>query len=253
MIVFNQPLNIHHMPTHLSTISQHAAAVNANLQQRSPIQCWFYVLPSRIKRRMRWSYCYAKPIFSQLLARWVSRYAPILNERMRRHLRPLNESWRVDETYVRVGGKWTYLYRALDSEGNTIDFMLSPYRDRIAAKHFLQLALWRVGHLGPRVINVDGHPAYPSVITELKRTGELSNVCRCRPSPYMNNIIEQDHRFIKKRIVASQWFRSVQGAVNTIQGYEAMHMIRKGQIRSLQKGDIVGQVRFVNRAFGLAA
>ncbi len=131
--------------------------------------------------------------------------------------------------------------------------MLSPYRDRIAAKHFLQLALWHVGHLRPRVINVDGHPAYLSVITELKQTGELSKACRCRPSPYMNNIIEQDHRFIKKRIVASQWFRSVQGAVNTIQGYEAMHMIRKGQIRWLKKGDIAGQVRFVNRAFGLAA
>lgn len=99
------------------------------------------------------------------VARWVLRYAPILNERMRRHLRRPNWSWRVDETYVRVAGKWTYLYRALDSEGNAIDFMLSLYRDRIAAKHFLQLALRRVGHLRPRVINVDGHPAYPSVIT----------------------------------------------------------------------------------------
>src|SRR4051812_25237046 len=79
--------------------------------------------------------------------------------------------------------------------------MLSPYRDRIAAKHFLQLTLWRVGQLRPRVINVDGHPAYPFVISELKQTGELSKVCRCRPSPYLNNIIEQDHRFIKKRIV----------------------------------------------------
>ena len=69
----------------------------------------------------------------------------------------------------------------------------------------------------------------------------------------MNNIIEQDHRFIKKRIVASQWFRSVEGAITTIQGYEAMHMIRKGQIRRIQKGDIAGQVRFVNRAFSLAA
>src|SRR5436309_8115883 len=101
-----------------------------------------------------------------------SSFAELLKlNRMRRHLRNPNRSWRVDETYVRVGGMWTYLYRALDSEGNTIEFMLSPYRDRIAAKHFLQLTLRRVGHLRPRVINVDGHPAYPSVITELKRTG----------------------------------------------------------------------------------
>jgi transposase-like protein len=141
------------------------------------------------------------------------------------------------------------------SPGNSVTSYLDifTYRDRIAAKHFLQLTLWRVGHLRPRVINVDGHPAYPSAIAELKQTGELSKVCRCRPSPYLNNIIEQDHRFIKKRIVAGQWFRSVKGAVNTIQGYEAMNMIRKGQIRWLPKGDITGQVRFVNRAFGLAA
>lgn len=186
------------------------------------------------------------------IARWVLRYAPILSQRMRHHVRYPNRSWRVDETYVRVAGKWTYLYRALDSEGNTIDFMLSPHRDHVAAKHFLQLALWRVGHLRPRVINVDGHPAYPSVIAELKHTGELPKICRCRCSPYMNNVIEQDHRFIKKRIVASQWFRSVEGALNTIQGYEAMHVIRKGQIRWLKKDDVAGQIRFINRAFGLA-
>ncbi len=187
------------------------------------------------------------------IARWVLRYAPILNERIRRHIRYPNRSWRVDETYVRVSGNWTYLYRALDSEGNTIDFMLSPYRDRMAAKHFLQLALSRVGHRRPRVINVDGHPAYPSVVAELRQAGELSPSCRCRPSLYMNNVIEQDHRFIKKRIVASQGFRSVEGAANTILGYEAMHMIRKGQIRWLKKGDVAGQIDFVNRAFGLPA
>jgi transposase, IS6 family len=187
------------------------------------------------------------------IARWVLRYAPILNQGMRRHIRYINRSWRVDETYVRVAGKWTYLYRALDSEGNTIDFLLSPNRDRVAAKYFLQLALWRTGHLRPRVINVDGHPAYPSVIVELKQRGELPLSCQCRPSRYLNNLIEQDHRFIKKRIVASQWFRSVEGAVNTIQGYQAMHMISKGQVRWLPKGNIIGQVRFVNRVFGLAA
>ncbi len=77
------------------------------------------------------------------------RYAPILSQGVRHHLRHLNRSWRVDETYVRVAGKWTHLYRALDLEGNTIDFMLSPCRDRIAAKNFLQLALWHVGHLRP--------------------------------------------------------------------------------------------------------
>ena len=103
------------------------------------------------------------------------------------------------------------------------------------------------------MINVDGHPAYPAVIEELKQSGELGRKCQCRPSPYMNNIIEQDHRFVKKRVVASQWFRSVDGALNTIAGYEAMNIIRRGQIRWLAKGDIVRQVRFIERTLGLAA
>jgi transposase-like protein len=98
----------------------------------------------------------------------------------------------VDETYVRVAGKWVYLYRAVDSAGDTIDFMLSPNRDLVAAKHFLQLALQRTGHVRPRVINVDGHPAYATAISELKQSGELGGRCRCRPSAYLNNILEQD-------------------------------------------------------------
>ena len=91
------------------------------------------------------------------------------------------------------------------------------------------------------------------MIAELKQDGELSRRCRCRPCPYLNNVLEQDHRFVKKRIAASLWFRSVDGALRTIAGYEAMNMIRKGQVRWLAKGDIVGQVRFVERLFGLAA
>ena len=108
-----------------------------------------------------------------------------------------NWSWRVDETYVKVAGKWAYLYRAIDSAGETIEFMLSPNRDLIAAKLFLRLALSGAVPM-PRVINVDGHPAYASAIAELKQSGELGGRCRCRTSPYMNNIIEQDHRFIKR-------------------------------------------------------
>jgi transposase-like protein len=91
--------------------------------------------------------------------RWVQRYAPILNQRIRRELRNRNRSWRVDETYVKVAGNWAYLYRAVDSTGETIEFMFSPKRDLIAAKLFLRLALSADGPL-PRVINVDRHQAY---------------------------------------------------------------------------------------------
>ena len=146
------------------------------------------------------------------------RYAPILNQRIRRELRRPNRSWRVDETYVRVAGKWVYLYRAVDSAGETIDFMLSPKSDLVAAKHFLQIALWNTRPATPRVINVDGHPAYARAIADLKQSGELAQRFRCRPSPYLNNIVEQDHRFVKKRIAASVWFRSVSGALRTIAG-----------------------------------
>ena len=187
------------------------------------------------------------------IGRWVLRYAPELNKRVRRELRPPNRSWRVDETYVRVAGVWTYLYRAVDSTGETIDFMLSPKRDAIAAKHFLQLALWRAGQIRPRVINVDGHASYPLAIAELKNRGELGRRCRCRPCPYLNNVLEQDHPSVKKRIAASLWFRSVDGALRTTEGYEAMNMIRTGEVKWLGKGDVVGQVRFIEQAFGIAA
>jgi transposase-like protein len=164
--------------------------------------------------------------------RWVQHYAPILNQRLRREVRHPNGSWRVDETYVRVGGEWAYLYRAVDSAGDTIDFLLSTKRDLTAAKLFLRLAVSGTSGVRPRVINVDGHSAYARAMVELKQSGELGRRCRCRPSPYLNNVIEQDHRFIKKRIAASRWFRSAEGASRTIDGYEAMHLIRKASVDS---------------------
>jgi transposase-like protein len=140
----------------------------------------------------------------------------------------------------------------IGSAGSTIDFTLSPNRDLIAARGFLRLAVSGT-QIRPRVINVDGHPAYASAIEELKQSGELGRRCRCGPSPYMNNIIEQDHRFVKKRIVASQGFRSADGALSSIAGYEAMNIFRKGQIRWLPKNDVVGQKNFIERIFGIAA
>jgi transposase, IS6 family len=185
--------------------------------------------------------------------RWVQRYAPELNRRCRRELRMTNRSWRVDETYLRVAGKWTYLYRAVDSTGATVDFLLSARRDAAAAKRFFQKALRSDGHPRPRVINVDGNPSYPTVIEELKRAGGLGRRCRCRPVRYLNNIVEQDHRAIKRRVRASQGFRSFDSAARTIQGIETVNMIRKGQVRWLEKDDITGQIAFVTGLFGLTA
>ena len=183
----------------------------------------------------------------------MQRYAPELNVRIRRELKPTNGSWRTDETYVRVAGRWTYLYRAVDSTGATIDFLLSQTRDLTAARNFFQKALASPGQPRPRVITVDGNPSYPTVIDELKQQRTLGRRCYCRVVPYLNNIVEQDHRAIKRRVNACLGFRSFDGAQRTIQGYEAMHMIRKGRVRRVAKKDVVAEAKFVAQLFGLAA
>ena len=161
--------------------------------------------------------------------RWVQRYALEMERRLRSGLKPTNDSWRVDETYIRVKGKWVYLYRAVDSTGATIDFLLSAKRDAAAAERFLVKALGGENHPAPRVINTDEHAAYPPAIAQLKAEGALEENCQHRPVQYLNNVLEQDHRAIKRRVKASQHFRSFWAAWRTIAGYEAIHMIRKGQ------------------------
>ena len=132
-------------------------------------------------------------------------------------------------TYIRVKGEWVYLYRAVDSTGATIDFLLSAKRDTVAAKRFLAKALGQQNHPAPRVINTDKDAAYPPAIGQLKAEDALEENCRHRPVPNLNNVLEQDHRAIKRRVRASQHFRSLWAAWRTIAGYEAIHMIRKGQ------------------------
>ena len=113
--------------------------------------------------------------------RWVQRYAPELEQRMRRHLKSTNKSWRVDETYIRIKGRWCYLYRAIDSAGATIDFLLSALRDADAAKRLFRQALKDPSHPQPRVINTDLAAIYNSAITEMKKDGTLRRRCRHRP------------------------------------------------------------------------
>ena len=158
--------------------------------------------------------------------RWVQRYAPELQRCLRRP-EPTNDSWRMDETYVRVKGKWRYLYRAVDSTGATLDFLLSAKQDAAAAKRFLAKALGGANHPAPRVINTDEHAAYPPAIVSSKPRRSGGGL-PASTGAYLNNVLEQDHRAIKRRINASQHFRSFWAAWRTIAGYEAIHMIRKG-------------------------
>ena len=185
--------------------------------------------------------------------RWVQAYALELERRIRPHLRPTNDSYRVDETYIKVKGAWKYLYRAVDSTGQTIDFMLSAKRDARAAKRFFRKMLKAAKHQSPRVINVDRNKAYLLAVEELKEEGVLSVASQLRRCKYLNNIVEQDHRFIKRRVNPGLGFFSFNTARRTIGGYEVTNMIRKGQVEGIRKGDIRGQVRFVESLFKVAA
>jgi transposase, IS6 family len=183
----------------------------------------------------------------------VQRYGPELEQRLRRQLKPTNKFWRVDETYIRVQGRWCYLYRAIDSTGVTIDFLLSALRDAAAAKRLFRQALSDRPHPQPRVINTNQARLYGAAIAAVKAEGTLRRRCRHRPVQYLNSILEQDHRAIKRRVKAKQSFREFQAGRRTIEGYEAMPMIRKGQARWLSYHDVHKQNQFIDKLFDLAA
>jgi transposase, IS6 family len=185
--------------------------------------------------------------------RWVQHYAPELERRSRPHLKATTDSWCVDETYVKVKKEWMYLYRAVDSQGNTLDFWLSATRDTEAAKLLFRRALVASHTTTPRVINVDKNAAYPKALKELKIEGIVPESCELRQVKYLNNLIEQDHRFIKRRTKPAMGFFSLESAWRTLQGYEVMNMMRKGQVQGVAKGDVRGQVAWVARLFGVVA
>lgn len=185
--------------------------------------------------------------------RWVQEYGPEIDQRCRPHLRPTNDSWRVDETYIKVKGKPKYLYRAVDSDGNTLDFLLTAKRDAAAAKRFLRKALRAVHTQEPRVINVDKNAAYPKAIDELKEKEELAESVELRQNKYLNNIVEQDHRGIKRLVKPGIGFGSFNTARRTLKGYEIMNMIRKGQIKGVGKGAVRERVEFMHQIFVVVA
>ena len=185
--------------------------------------------------------------------RWVQAYAAELNRRCRPHLKATNKSYRVDETYIKIKGQEKYLYRAVDSTGQTIDFLLTAKRDAAAAKRFFRKVLRSSSNPIPRVINVDKNPAYPAAIRALKREGILPRRVRLRQCKYLNNIVEQDHRSVKKRTWLAKGYGSFQSAWRTLEGIETVNMIRKGRVRWVAKGDVRAQSQFVAKVFGIAA
>jgi transposase-like protein len=161
------------------------------------------------------------------ILRWVHRYVPEFEKRWSSFARPVGSSWRVDETYIKVKGRWLYLYRAVDKTGQTVDFLLSEHRDVAAAKRFFIKA---VGNNGvPEKITLDGCAASHRAVCELKADGGLPPALTVRTNRYLNNLIEQDHRRIKQRVRPMLGFGSVATAEVTLTGIELMQMIRKGQ------------------------
>ncbi len=187
------------------------------------------------------------------LFRWVQTYAPEINKRMRPHLKMTGTSYRVDETYIKVGRECKYLYRAVDKEGQTIEFMLSAKRDISSAKRFFKKVMKADHRRLPFSISVDKNATYPNAFTASQDEKTLPHDCKLRRVKYLNNIIEQDHRFVKKRVRAAQCYKSFTTAERTLQGVEAMNMMRKGQVKRLSRKDAVAQAKFVRSLFMVAA
>jgi len=159
--------------------------------------------------------------------RWVQRFMPEFEKRWMRFARPVGKSWRVDETYILVGGQWRYLYRAVDKRGRTVDFRLSEYRDIEAAKAFFRKAILTSG--APIRVTLDGHWPSHRALFELRREARAWRRVKVRTCPYLNNIVEQDHRAIKARAGPMLGFKIFANAARTIAGVELVHRIRKNQ------------------------
>jgi IS6 family transposase len=228
---------------------------------------WRHFLPEIILLNVRW-YCRYSLSYRNLeelmqergvevdhstINRWVLKYAPELDKRIRPYLKPTNDSWRVDETYIKVREVWKYLYRAVDSQGNTLDFMLSAKRDGKAAARFFRKVLKAQHTRTPRVITVDKNAAYPTAMEALKAEKTVEKETELRQSKYLNNVIEQDHRNIKRIVKPMMGLKTFNSARRTLSGIEAMNMVRKGQVKGIEQGDIVSQVKFIEAIFGIAA
>jgi len=158
--------------------------------------------------------------------RWVLKYSPLLEAEAQKRRRPVSGSWRLDETYIKVKGKWKYLYRAVDKNGHTIDFLLTAKRDKAAARQFLHKAIKNFGI--PEKINIDKSCANKAAIESHKELNGSNIVIR--QNKYLNNIVEQDHRAIKRITKPMMGFKSFYSAAKTMAGIELIHMIRKGQM-----------------------
>jgi putative transposase len=166
------------------------------------------------------------PVDHATIQRWVVKYSPLLEEAFHRRKWPVWVSWRLDETYIKVKGAWRYLYRAVDKYGETIDFLLTEHRDKEAALRFLKKAIRRNGV--PETITINGSDANAAAIKSYNQV--YGTAIAIRQVKYLNNIVEQDHRGVKRVTRLMMEFKSFDAAQSTLMGIELMHMLRKGQL-----------------------
>jgi putative transposase len=183
-----------------------------------------YAIDDKVSR-LRWM---PVDVDHATINRWVVKYSPQLEEAFHRRKRSIWTSWRMDETYIKVKGEWNYLYRAVDKFGKTIDFLLTQQRDKKAARRFLNKAISR--HGVPDKITIDGSDANASAIESYNDDHGTS--IEIRQIKYLNNIVEQDHRGVKRVTRPMLGFKAFDAAQNTLTGIELMHMLRKGQMES---------------------
>ena len=165
------------------------------------------------------------------IQRWVFKFTPLLEKEFNKRKKVVGKRWRMDETYIKVKGQWRYLYRAVDKQGHTIDFLLTKRRQRMSAQSFLIKAISNNGK--PELINIDKSGANKHAIRVYnKRSFSKIKIRQCK---YLNNIVEQDHRFIKKRIIGGLGFKEFESAKKTQAGIEIVHMIKKEQLISNRK------------------
>lgn len=171
------------------------------------------------------------------LQRWVETFIPLVEVQVRRRKKCVGKSWRMDETYIKVKGEWCYLYRAVDKEGNTIDFLLCKNRDTEAAKRFIKKAIENNGV--PLKINIDKSGGNTAALEEINQERKIAGEepIEVRRIKYLNNRVEQDHRFIKRLTRPMLGFKSFISAGITLAGIEIVRMIKKGQLKS----SILGQ------------
>lgn len=172
--------------------------------------------------------------------RWVIKLLPLFEKTFRKHKRPVGKSWRMDESYIKVKGKWKYLYRAVDKTGDTIDFLLRARRDKVAARRFFEKAIAQNG--APETVTIDNSGANLAALQAVN--AERETPIKVRQIKYLNNIVEQDHRAIKRRTRPMLGFKDFHCARIILGGIETMHMIRKGQMQSVGKSPLSAAQQF---------